>query len=75
MKFVLLVEESHKEYDYVQREPTRKRGPYVEDAYGDSDAENEDAWDWWNCNQSYLWLVFWGRLARATMETAKALLW
>ena len=42
MKFVLLVEESHREYEYVRKEPARERGPYVEEPYGDIDAEKED---------------------------------
>ena len=42
MKFVLLVEESHKEYDYVRKEPTRERGPYVEDPYEDTMEKEDD---------------------------------
>ena len=43
MKFVLLVEESHKELTYVRKEPTRKRGPFILDAYSDVDEdENEE---------------------------------
>lgn len=42
MKFVLLVEESNKEINYVRKEPTRKRGPYVENPYRDIDSEEND---------------------------------
>ena len=42
MKLVLLLEETHKEYDYVKREPQRERGPYVAEPYGES--EDEDEW-------------------------------
>ena len=42
MKFILLVEESHKEFDYVRQEPTRERGPYLVNVYEDSDDEEED---------------------------------
>ena len=38
MKFVLLVEESHKEYDYVRQEPTRER-TFLENVYEDLDGE------------------------------------
>ena len=41
MKFVLLVEESHKEYDYVRKEPTRERGPYLVNAYEDTEDEED----------------------------------
>ena len=42
MKLVLLLEETHKEYDYVKREPQRERGPYVDEPYGK--LEDEDEW-------------------------------
>lgn len=42
MKLVLLLEETHKEYDYVKREPERERGPYVDEPYGE--LEDEDEW-------------------------------
>ena len=42
MKLVLLLEETHKEYDYVKREPQRERGPYVDEPYGE--LEEEDGW-------------------------------
>lgn len=42
MKFVLLVEESHKELTYVKQEPTRERGPYVDNPYGDIDEEENE---------------------------------
>ena len=41
MKLVLLLEESHKELDYVKREPQRERGPYVVDPYGELEDEDE----------------------------------
>lgn len=41
MKFVLLAEESYKEYDYVREESQRPHGPYLEDPYGDIDDEEE----------------------------------
>ena len=33
------------EADYVRKEPLRKRGPYLEDAYADVDAEEEEYGD------------------------------
>ncbi len=42
MKFVLLVEESHKELTYVQKEPTRERGPFLENVYEDLEDEEDD---------------------------------
>ena len=41
MKFVLLVEESHKELTYVQQEPTRQRGPFLENVYEDLEDEED----------------------------------
>ena len=41
MKFVLLVEESHKELTYVQQEPTRERH-FLENVYEDLDDEEDD---------------------------------
>ena len=41
MKFVLLVEESHKELTYVRKEPTRKRGPFLEHVYDEVEDEDE----------------------------------
>ena len=41
MKFVLLVEESHKELTYVRKEPTRKRGPFLENVYDEVEDEDE----------------------------------
>ena len=41
MKFILLVEESHKEYDYVRKEPTRERGPYLDNVYEDVEDTDE----------------------------------
>ena len=40
MKFVLLVEESHKEYEYVRQEPTRERS-FLENVYEDLDGEED----------------------------------
>jgi len=40
MKFILLVEESHKEYDYVSKEPTRQRS-FLENVYEDLDGEED----------------------------------
>ena len=31
--------------DYVRKEPLRKRGPYLEDAYADVDEEEEEYGD------------------------------
>ena len=45
MKFILLVEESHKELEYVRKEPTRERGPYVENPYEDVDEKEEEYGD------------------------------
>ena len=42
MKFFLLVEESHKEYDYVRQEPTRTRGPFVVNPYEDTEDKEDD---------------------------------
>lgn len=42
MKFILLIEESHKELEYVRKEPTRERGPYVENPYEDTVDEEDD---------------------------------
>jgi len=42
MKFVLLVEESHKELTYVKEEPNRTRGPFLENVYDDIEGEDED---------------------------------
>jgi len=41
MKFVLLAEESHKELTYVRKEPTRKRGPFLENVYDEAEDEDE----------------------------------
>jgi len=40
MKFILLVEESHKEIDYVRQEPTRER-TFLENVYEDLDGEED----------------------------------
>jgi len=40
MKFILLVEESHKEITYVRQEPTRER-TFLENVYEDLDGEED----------------------------------
>ncbi len=40
MKFILLVEESHKEITYVRQEPTRER-QFLENVYEDLDGEED----------------------------------
>ena len=40
MKFILLVEESHKEINYVRQEPTRERH-FLENVYEDLDGEKD----------------------------------
>jgi len=42
MKFVLLVEESHKEYEYVRKEPSRERS-FLENVYEDTE-DSEDGY-------------------------------
>jgi len=41
MKLALWLSESSKEVNYVAHEPERIRGPYVENAYGDVDEEED----------------------------------
>ena len=45
MKLAVWVEAVNSEQDYVKREPSRKRGPYVENPYGDVDEEEEEYGD------------------------------
>ena len=45
MKLAVWVEAVNAEQDYVKREPLRKRGPFVENAYADVDEEEEEYGD------------------------------
>lgn len=45
MKLAVWVSAVNAEQDYVKREPLRKRGPFVEDAYADVDEEEEEYGD------------------------------
>jgi hypothetical protein len=45
MKLTVWVEAVNKEKTYVGKEPLRKRGPYVENPYGDVDEEEEEYGD------------------------------
>ena len=45
MKLAVWVEAVNAESNYVRREPLRKRGPYVADAYADVDDEEEEYGD------------------------------
>tara|TARA_B100000524_G_C23633821_1_gene364161 strand:+ start:1215 stop:1421 length:207 start_codon:yes stop_codon:yes gene_type:complete len=45
MKFVVWISAVNTETDYVRKEPLRKRGPYVENAYADVDKEEEEYGD------------------------------
>ena len=45
MKFIVWISAVNAESDYVRREPLRKRGPFVENAYVDVDAEEEEYGD------------------------------
>ena len=42
MKLAVWIEAVNAETDYVRKEPLRKRGPYVADAYADVDEEEEE---------------------------------
>ena len=42
MKLAVWVSAVNAEQDYVRKEPLRKRGPYVADAYADVDEEEEE---------------------------------
>lgn len=42
MKLAVWVEAVNAETDYVRKEPLRKRGPFVADAYADVDEEEEE---------------------------------
>ena len=45
MKLIVWVEAVNTESNYVGKEPFRKRGPFVADAYADVDDEEEDYGD------------------------------
>ena len=45
MKLTMLASAIKTESNYVRKEPFRKRGPYLEDAYADVDAEEEEYGD------------------------------
>lgn len=45
MKLAVWVSAVNSETNYVRREPLRKRGPYVVDAYADVDEEEEEYGD------------------------------
>ena len=45
MKCVVWISAVNTETDYVRKEPLRKRGPYVENAYADVDKEEEEYGD------------------------------
>ena len=45
MKLAVWVEAVNTEKDYVRKEPLRKRGPYLADAYADVDKEEEEYGD------------------------------
>jgi len=42
MKLAVWISAVNAETDYVRKEPLRKRGPYVADAYADVDEEEEE---------------------------------
>lgn len=42
MKLAVWVDAVNAEQDYVRQEPLRQRGPYLENAYEDSDEEEEE---------------------------------
>jgi len=45
MKIAVWMSAVNAEADYVRKEPLRKRGPYLENAYADVDAEEEEYGD------------------------------
>ena len=45
MKIAVWMSAVNAEQDYVRKEPLRKRGPFLEDAYADVDAEDEEYGD------------------------------
>lgn len=42
MKLAVWISASASEVDYVRKEPSRKRGPFVENPYADVDEEEEE---------------------------------
>ncbi len=45
MKVAVWISAVNTEQDYVRKEPLRKRGPYVDNAYADVDEEEEEYGD------------------------------
>ena len=45
MKLAVWISAVNAESDYVRKEPLRKRGPFVENAYADVDEEEEEYGD------------------------------
>jgi len=45
MKLAVWVSAVNSETDYVRKEPSRKRGPFVDNAYADVDEEEEEYGD------------------------------
>ena len=45
MKIAVWVSAVNAEQDYVRKEPSRKRGPYLENPYADVDEEEEEYGD------------------------------
>ena len=45
MKVAVWMSAVNAEQDYVRKEPLRKRGPFLEDAYADVDEEEEEYGD------------------------------
>ncbi len=45
MKLAVWISAVNTESDYVRKEPLRKRGPFVENAYADVDEEEEEYGD------------------------------
>ena len=45
MKLAVWMSAVNSEQDYVRKEPLRKRGPFVENAYADVDEEEEEYGD------------------------------
>ena len=45
MKLAVWIATANAEVDYVRREPLRKRGPFVANAYADVDEEEEEYGD------------------------------
>lgn len=45
LKLAVWIDAVNAEQDYVKREPSRKRGPYLEDVYADVDEKEEEYGD------------------------------